>query len=364
MRVGAVRTDVDYEWPSTLELPERPPKLVYLDLNHWIALSKVIAGHADGVRYIDAFEFCLSLVSDGKAVFPISSATYIEVSKIRQHRQRRFLREAIEILSHYFVVTARSVVSIHEIEAVLDRLIGPSRRPINRMAYLDRGVARAFGKVGGFRVRGPGGADVTDEIRAGSSDGPQAFDAVLQAAELRLNRKALEGPTPEEEPRLRSVGWNPSAVSEAADRRAAQEIEQTKRFDEYPSWRRGRIRDVVAAREMFLEINEFLYKGISDRGVQLGEVFPDPEDARRAFDAMPSFDVAVTLKTSYHRDPNHHWTVNDMHDIDALGSTIPYCDIVVTDKAAASHVNGSGLADRLGTTVITRLDDLASAITA
>lgn len=64
------------------------------------------------------------------------------------------------------------------------------------------------------------------------------------------------------------------------------------------------------------------------------------------------------MKTSYHRDPNHRWTVNDIHDIDALGLTIPYCDVVATDRAAAGHANQSGLADRFGTAVVSRLDDL------
>jgi hypothetical protein len=73
---------------------------------------------------------------------------------------------------------------------------------------------------------------------------------------------------------------------------------------------------------------------------------------------MPSFDVAVTLKTAYHRDPLHRWTPNDIHDIDAMGSTVPYCDIVVTDKAVASHANQTKLAERLGTIVVSQLSDL------
>jgi len=71
---------------------------------------------------------------------------------------------------------------------------------------------------------------------------------------------------------------------------------------------------------------------------------------------MPSFDVAVTIKTSLHRDSNHRWTTNDIHDIDAMGSTIPYCDIVVTDKSMASHVQRSGLGERLDTVVLSLAD--------
>ena len=82
------------------------------------------------------------------------------------------------------------------------------------------------------------------------------------------------------------------------------------------------------------------------------------ETTRRAFDSMPSFDAVVTLKASYHRDPRHFWTTNDIHDIDAMGSTLPYCDIVVTDKAMASHIQRTRLSERLDTVVLSRLSEL------
>jgi len=44
-----------YGWPQTLRLPSRPPKLVYLDLNQWIALAKAMAGHRDGERLTKRF---------------------------------------------------------------------------------------------------------------------------------------------------------------------------------------------------------------------------------------------------------------------------------------------------------------------
>jgi len=46
------------------------------------------------------------------------------------------------------------------------------------------------------------------------------------------------------------------------------------------------------------------------------------------------------------------------HDIDALGSTLAYCDIVVAVKAVASHVLRTGLAERLQTVVLSRVPDL------
>jgi hypothetical protein len=358
MSDGADRVDVAYVWPQTLRLPSRPPKLVYLDLNHWIALSKALAGHRDGEAYTGILTGVLRAVDQETAVFPLSDSIYFEVSKIRRHRQRRDLREVIERVSRYMVVTSRSVVSSHEIEALLDQLVGPNPHPINTMDYLDWGVARAFGMVGGFTVRSSSGEDITEEVRSQHPDGPDAFDRLFINAELELNRRAIEGPTAEEEPELRVLGWDPKAAFEVTERRAVQEVEQVRRFNDDSRWRRGRIRDVVAAREVLIEINEALHRGLSERGAALESVFPRVTETRHALDSMPSFDVAVTLKTAYHRDPMHRWTPNDITDIDALGSTLPYCDIVVTDTAGASHANRTRLAERLDTIVLSRLPDL------
>jgi hypothetical protein len=359
MRDGATRVDVPYLWPSTLRAPLRPPKLVYLDLLHWIRLAKAMTGHADGKSATEVLEVCIRAREEGQALFPIADAIYIEVSKIKQHRQRRDIRLAIEALSGYFVVTSRPTIANHEIEAVLDRVIGPSPDPVNTMDYLDWGVARAFGRVGGFRVRRDTGEDITDEVRDRFPQGPDAFDATLAAAELELQRRTLEGPSSQdEEEALRAYGWRPSGGMEISANRARQEVEQVGRFNSDPRWRAGRIRDVVAAREVLIEINEMLFRGLSDRGATIGDVFDSPAVTRGQLDVMPSFDVAVSLKTEYHRDPHHRWTTNDIHDIDALASTLPYCDIVVTDKAAAAAVNRCGLAARLDTVVLARLEDL------
>lgn len=123
-------------WPRTLHRPHPEPKIHYLDLNHWIALAKALRGHRDGRRHEDVLKACVAAVERGAAVFPISDTIYFEVSKIRSYRQRRDLRQVIEKVSRYFVVTARSVVSVHETEALLDRIAGPNAQPINTMDYL------------------------------------------------------------------------------------------------------------------------------------------------------------------------------------------------------------------------------------
>ena len=348
---------MEYIWPRTLIRPEGAPRLVYLDLNHWIALAKVASGQC--MQHADTFAACLKAVENQSALFPISDCTFKEIAKNHNFRQRRDLRVAIESLSQYFVVTSREVIATHEVEAVLDEIVGPAPEPVSTVHYLGWGVCRAFGLVGSFNIMSDTGEDVTAEFRQSFADGPEAYDRYVQRAELELNRQMIEGPSPSEEPEWRREGWHPERPLEIYEQKAIDELEQVRRFDIDPIWPRNRIRDAISARECIFEINNILRRSCDKRRVfSLKTLFSETKDACRAFDSMPSFDVAVTLKTSYHRNRFHPWKQNDIHDINAMASTVPYCDIVVTDKGIASHLIRTGLDKRFDTVVLAHMSDL------
>lgn len=75
----------------------------------------------------------------------------------------------------------------------------------------------------------------------------------------------------------------------------------------------------------------------------------DQQTIRNFTRCMPSTEVAITLKTSYHRNPQHRWTVTDIHDIDALSVAVPYCEIAFADAAARSVLVNDRLGQRLET---------------
>ena len=340
-------------------MPVRSLKIIYLDLKDWIQLSQALSGHPEGDKHKETLAACRVAVEKRTVVFPISLYTCVEILKIKQYRQRLSLREVIEQISKYMVVTSRFVVATHEIEAVLDRIVGPNPRPINTMDYLDWGISRAMGKSGAIKIKTSSGVDVTAETRRSFADGPQAFDEILRNVEWDLNQWVIAGPTPGEEPEYREQGWNPAAVLDQYELQSNRELELVRQLDHKPEWRRHRLRDVVSAREVLFGLDTILWRALAERGVaSLKQILPKTEDARDAFDSMPSFDVAVTLKMSCHRNAMHVWKQNDIHDINALASTIPYCDVVVTDREMASHVTRTGLPQRFNTVVLARLSDL------
>lgn len=235
-------------------------------------------------------------------------------------------------ISRYLVITSRSVIADHEVEASSDRLIGPSPQPIRTIAHLDWGVAKAFGRRGGFRVSNQDGNDVTNKVRSSHPRGAAWFDVMLAAAELRLNRQTIEGPaSPAENANLRRRGQpvrgsrGHDSAGSARDRSGAAPRQGSCVAARSDARRGGDTRDRHRSSR----------RGLAARNAGFDELTADEQRALAVLAEMPSFDVAVSMKASYHRDGNHTWRPNDINDIDVLGSSLPYCDVVVTDKKVA-----------------------------
>ena len=259
MRIGAVRTDVRYAWPRLLR-PQGEARLVYLDLNHWIGLAKAAVGHPDGRRHQDSLEALRGLHQSGQVVLPLSATHYMEMTRITSARQRHDVAGVMEELSGFDCLMDRMVVIKLELEAAFDELLGTPGRVFESLPLIGNGALQALGMRGGLRIRDASGADVTERTRLEWKEGPQAFDAWRLQAERKLNWSMLAGPTEQEEPELRREGWDPEKATAVSHERAKQEEEQSARLSEDDRWRRGRLRDVVGARYLALEIFETLEK--------------------------------------------------------------------------------------------------------
>jgi hypothetical protein len=358
-RVGAERTDVAPLWPAALIPPER--RLIYLDLNQWIAMAKADVGHPDGRRLQAALE-ALRANRTGWT-YAICMPLIAELTGIRNRRQRADLARMIEEFTDYACVMPLTTMAPLEFESAL-AAVAPITERFAPIPLVGNGVMQAFGMRGHLRVRDRAGRDVTDQARQQSRLGPEEFDRRLAQGELDLNRAVIRGPADdEEEARLRARGWNTSATREVAERRAQQEREQAARLATDPHWRRGRLRDLVATRYLELEVADILTDALAAHGLRTSELFDEPEQLRRFTDSMPTADVWVTLMTAKHRSADTVWKPNDIFDVDALSVAAAYCDVVVTERHAAHVLSTAGVPERLGTTVLTDLDQLAAHVT-
>jgi hypothetical protein len=175
-----------------------------------------------------------------------------------------------------------------------------------------------------------------------------------------MERALLAGPPDEEVSELRANGYAPERTRQLTEQRAQQERELDAQLDAEDRWRRGRLRDVIAARELAREWIDQITLAVMERGTTLAQVVNEDREVIRAFaDGMPSNRVAIALKTRYHRNGQHCWTANDIHDIDALAVAVPYCDAVFTDKAARNALATSPEIRPLDTFLPRRPRDLA-----
>jgi hypothetical protein len=72
--------------------------------------------------------------------------------------------------------------------------------------------------------------------------------------------------------------------------------------------------------------------------------------------------VSIELKTAWHRNRDKAWTANDMYDIDGMALAVPYCDIVVTEKACHHALTTARLGQRMHTALLRKLEGLPNVI--
>lgn len=360
-------------WPERLARPDA--RIVYLDLNHWIAFARVVSGHESGERHREVFDLCRAAVDGGEVVMPLSQVTYTEIMNRATHRQRQDICAAMELLSNgYQTIISEFVLGVLEVDQALHDHGIRGHLSCDPVPYIGAGAAHGGGRRLMPQFVGESGRDVA----AGS---PAALHPLLDAmldedfAAQVLSRCLIAGPADEaEEQALRALGWNPESITGTYEAMLESEIafaaslaEEKQQPDllrgaEY-DWRNTRTRDGAAGRELVDRVLPCLEElDISPHEVfDFGESPEALQRNRELTDCLPTFDVAVTLKHSLHHD-KRRWKINDIFDTSAQTVALPYCDVVCTDKGMRHHIDKTGIAQRLATAVIDDLFDLPELI--
>jgi hypothetical protein len=75
-----LRTDL--LWPGDLQLPDRPPAIVYMDMFPFINLADFAAGRDNPAGYDVLLPAARRAGGEGRAVFPLSTSHVIELCDI------------------------------------------------------------------------------------------------------------------------------------------------------------------------------------------------------------------------------------------------------------------------------------------
>jgi hypothetical protein len=326
-------------WPRLVR-PRRP--IVYLDLNHFIGMARAIASDpSTPAGYRDLFDATRAAIEEQRIVIPLSGEHLFEMAAIKDPKQRTTLADVMEVLSGFQYLLGRPEIAQLEIEAGIEAIFDeqPQLPPVSLIGPT---FGWAFGMRGGMNIVDAEGDDASAAAR--KEMGAESYEEFMRDANYTVERAVLVGPSDEEIQALRAdYGYVPEVARESHKSRLEFELDLCQKLADDSKWRRGRLRDVVSAREIAHEWLDAINRVNNDRA-RAGRPVLDVDDVARTrqfMTAMPHTQVAISIKTRYHRDPTHRWTANDITDIDALSVAYAYCDAVFTDKAARAALTDS-----------------------
>lgn len=274
-------------------------------------------------------------------MFPLSEVHFMEVAhSVPSPRQRGHVADVMEELSDFAYLLGRPSLVQIEIANGLDKIYGTPASYVP-VPLLQNSALWAFGRNGGFKfINEHTGEDLESKLREEMGD--EAFDKQLAEMNYLRERKLLEGPQDDEIGELRQRGYAPESYEIGTKSRLDFELETSTILNDNPVWRRGRLRDFIFGRDVAHEWMTLLVLHLRQREQDgFPHDLPEPADLVALWAAMPQVQVAVSMKTRYHRNPEHRWKTNHIADIDALAVAYAYCDALLTDAEARAALANS-----------------------
>lgn len=340
---------------TSVETTDR--RTVYLDLSHWYALGRAMAGHPDQPEQVDILRTLVEQVEQGQLMFPLSAVHYIELAENPRDHQRKEAADVMMALSRFNTMAPAARIIDEELAYSLNRRFGRPAFPI-KVKKFGNGVSFALtGKEGRGKVTG-GSEENRRELEAKLGMSVAEFEAEANLlAEYELLKQ------PEGGIRDQIPGYDPYAARRMAD-------EELKSFNVLVDTVHTnpeiipRPLDAICARQFLFEFQDNYTRAVLSAGFTGNRtVFHTKEQLTDFLMSMPSRRVATMLQFHYLKDAGKHWKINDLRDNVALSQAIPYCDIVVTDSEVWDvAVNRAHLDREFGTTVLRRLTDLTACL--
>lgn len=320
------------------------PAKVLLDHNHWIGLAKALRGSGSS-----EYEQLLCWFMEHRtAIVPVlSEHRYWEIQGTRKWKQRSDVAVVMRDLTGY-----RSILSTDGLMALEIRSLWTRHHegadpgtPI-----FGRGVNHAMGYRFDFRIVGPPGASLPNELETALLGGVNAVYSELFEEEFEW--KTL------------------SALRLPQSMLDTHQIDQT-RFERGERRFETRLRDHTASpqHEACIATTGLQFcDQILAEGEGLG---CDHVDFRQLVDnlgwlglvrAIPSLDILAELRYRKARNAQRPWVANDKHDVNMVRQGLPYCAVVAVDKFWASLLHQTNLPERYGCIVVAKPKDLLAAL--
>ena len=308
------------------------------------------------------FELSFDAANAGVA-FPSRGPTTSRPNRSRTLASGATLANVMASISHFRTIRSRQDLLRNQLLIAMHEYLGrPTFRP-EKLDPLGVGVHWAF-------------LGVEKVLQVYDADG-DVIDLEQFPREMRIRAtqgfeyQVMAGPRDEEVRLLREhYGYKPEATVEASRGRLEWEREFVGLLVDTPPKDPAELRVWIQAREVAHENLELLVGVFQEYGLPLRRLtggFGEDDPERREFisgffDRLPSMQVAVDLKLAVHRNNTRGWAHNDVYDTDAMSIAVPYCAVVVADKAVADALRRVKAGKRHRTLITSKLEELAEVL--
>jgi hypothetical protein len=305
-------------------------KIIYLDQNKWIDLSRAYYNTKGGEQFKDVLDLLSKKVVAGEVILPMSIVHYIETTRsANPDRKEKFARFMVSLTKENGIVPFNHIRNAEVNEAVLKRLGRKAEVNVKDLA-IGTGLKFIFA------------IDLLPGI-------PDEIKNILDSDETLIKLLLLS----EKELSLQLQKESEDALEEQERLRESQKDESKEM----------RLRLIIA--DMSQNVNPIIInclKQLNEDVKMFVDGFKSADDWKSFFFDIPTMDIWMNLHHLRNNDKSKKIHRNDTNDIAFLSIAVPYCDIVVCEKYWAHLLNSSGLAFKYNCIVLDSLNDLKTHI--
>jgi hypothetical protein len=360
--------------------------LLYLDLNHWIELSKARLGKpTPSGPYQEIYAHLQSLTRIGRVITPLGEIHYSEMrDRIARFEQRNDVTLTMSELSRFWSLPPRHTLLRVQLRGALAKrfgvpdLLGPNVALVGHgVGYAQRGRALEGG-FSGRQTPIPNHAVALEESlafiesRVGSgwrfSRRDDLLERDLWSALADLFSEAAEflilrGPSASDMPELAALGYRPEELPQQMIDVAEREKRMKAVLMAKPTNRRRPGAVVGAASLVFDSTPQILSQALRDLGLtrEAWEELTE-QDLSAIVADTPILDIEGSLRLGRLKSGDYRIEVNDLYDMAALGVAATCCDVVATDSSARHMLVEADVDARYNRRILSKATDLLAAV--
>jgi len=310
-------------------------KYIYLDQNKWIDLANAVHNTRPGKsrsELVTLYEKAHTAVRQGSVVFPMGIVHLYETLKCPDPAQRQRLARVMVDLSRNMTIAPQERIVEDLLQARLLELLQPGANAATQSVF-GRGIRFATDYQSDL-TRDQGLSKRVTYLVAERQNSPTGTLWFLTNPNEKLRQTSNQ-----------SVGGQAVELASRVEafRDSAQARPKSYRRNEY-------IRQTT---EFYQPLIESI---LAEMGCTLDQLANKlGGDWAGFFDSIPVINVLTELSTERDDQMNRAVDPNDYADVVALGTAIPYCDVVVTERFWTELAKRKRLDEEYGCTVMSDL---------